>query len=287
MNVTRLLFLARYRVPHALFSMQWDRYLLGVDRTVVVSPVPQQELWAAFDRYDIDVSRLEYLADQEFVPRYPEIDHWVFEDDYRGPWLRQQAVKLAALDYLHYDVALMWDPDTFMTQPYECVDQHDGLCLMALFDTTHGSYNGQTERILGFPRQTDHCFVTEFMPVKKSHQLALRQHLEDLHSRPWLDAIIDHAPQMPTVPPWGTGNVIRWFSEYELLGNWAMHRESVSFYQQKRFEYACLDQLSQFDPSRYNAVCDAIPDLSQSMRFDWETMTVPGFHQYRSMLRDV
>jgi hypothetical protein len=52
-------------------------------------------------------SELDYAAsDSVILNEYPEIDHWLFEDDYRGKWLWQQALKLAVRDYLD---ALEWD----------------------------------------------------------------------------------------------------------------------------------------------------------------------------------
>ena len=285
MSTVRLLFLAKYRVPHAVFSMQWDHNIVGVDQTIVISPVPKQELWPVFDRYGIDTATLEYINDQEFVPLNPEIEHWVFDDDYRGPWLRQQAVKLSALDYLDHDVMLMWDPDTFMIEPYQCLV--DGqLNLMALLDTTQGSYNGQTENIIGSPRATPHCFVTELLAVRKKHLISLKNHLENRYHCHWLDAIIQHAPRMPTVPPWGTGNLIIWFSEYELLGNWAVLQESVRFHEQRRFEYDSLAKLQQLDPERFNAVCDAVPDLRWSMQLDWSSLTIENFELYHRWVCD-
>jgi hypothetical protein len=89
---------------------------------------------------------------------------------------------------------------------------------------------------------------------------------------------------MPTVPPWGTGNIIKWFSEYEFLGNWAVHRGNITYQQQRRFEYDSLDKLQTLDPTQFNAVCDAVPDLSLSMQFDWDTMTVPNFEHYCDMV---
>jgi hypothetical protein len=38
------------------------------------------------------------------------------------------------------------------------------------------------------------------------------------------------------------------------------------------------------DPTQFNAVCDAVPDLSLSMQFDWENYTVPDFERYRDMV---
>jgi hypothetical protein len=275
---TRILFLARYRVPHAAFSLQFDHYLEDVDRTIVATPLQQQELEPVWQRYGIDSSRFEYINDSEIYRQYPEVNNWVFPDDYRGWWLRQQAIKLAYLDLLDYDVALMQDPDTFMIEPYR-VNTQGQLNMLALMNTTQGSYNGVFKAITGYAHPSSHCFVTEFCAVRKTDFSSLKQHIQSRWpDKKWLDAIIDAVPGMPTVPPWGTGNIIKWFSEYELLGNWATLQGNVTLQPQVRFEYSEMCKINQFNDS-HNAVCDAVPDLSLSLQMDWTTLDIPGFDQ--------
>jgi len=283
-TVARIVFLARYRVPHACLTMQFDHYLKGIDRTVIATPVPKEELWLIFERHGIDTSRFDYVNDSVIFQQYPEVNNWVFEGDYRGWWLRQQAIKLAYLDYLDYDVALMHDPDTFMVEPYWC--WKDGqLNMLVLPNTTHGSYNQVLPSVLGIPRQTTHCFVTELVAVMKQDWLALKQELEQRHGRHFLDGIIDHVPSMPTVPPWGSGEPIKWFSEYEFLGNWAMHCHPVLTQEQRRFEYNSLDKINNFG-KEFNCFADAIPDLSLSLQMDWTTGLVKDFDHYLTVIRD-
>jgi hypothetical protein len=278
MTVARIVFLARYRVPHACLTMQFDHYLEGIDHTVIASPVPKEELWPIFERHGIDTGNFHYVNDQEIFDQYPEVNNWVFADDYRGWWLRQQAIKLAYLDLLDYDVAVMQDPDTFMIQPYAPVVD-DQLNILALMNTIQGSYNGVFKAITGYTHPSPHCFVTEFCAVRKTDFATLRRHIQSRWpDKKWLDAIIDAVPGMPTVPPWGTGNIIKWFSEYELLGNWAMLQGNVTLQPQLRFEYSDICNINQFGPE-HNAVCDAVPDLSQSLQINWDTLDIPGFDQ--------
>lgn len=266
--------------------MQWDHNIQGIDRTIVCSPVPRDDLWRAFDAYRIDTSRFEYINDAEIFSQYPQVQNWVFDGDYRGWWLRQQAIKLSYLDKIQDDVMLMWDPDTFMVEPYRCYDPDtDTVNMMTLLNTTQGSYEGVFEAITGIPRTTPHCFVTELVPVRGRDFSALKSLLgQRWPNQHWLDAIIDAVPGMPTIPPWGNGNIIKWFSEYEFVGNWAVHCGNVAYHEQRRFEYDNLNKLTQLDSTRFNAVCDAVPDLSLSMQFDWENYTVPDFERYRDMV---
>jgi hypothetical protein len=283
MTTARIVFLARYRVPHACLTMQFDHFIEGIDRTVIATTVPKEELWPIFQRHGIDTANFDYVNDQVIYDQYPEVNHWVFADDYRGWWLRQQAIKMAYLDLLDYDVMLMTDPDTIMVEPY-CCWRNGRLNMLALPNVTHGSYDGVLESVLGIPRQTPHCFVTEYVPVLKQDWLNLKHTLEQRHQQHFLDAIIEHVPGMPTVPPWGTGNLIKWFSEYEFLGNWILTQRSVDWQWQRRFEYDSLDKMSNFTKS-YNCFADAVPDLSLSLQMDWDTGRVVDFEKYLTVIQ--
>lgn len=283
MKIVRVLFLAKYRVPHACFSLQWDYNLLNIDYTIIATPMSREELEPVWNKYSIDSSKFVYINDDVIYKNYPEVNNWVFDDDYRGWWLRQQAIKLAYLDIIDADVMLMHDADTFMIEPYCCYD-NGTLNLLSLINTTQGSYTGVFEAITGIPHPSPHCFVTELCAVRKTDFRELLKHIKQRWpNKHWLDAIIDAVPGMPTVPPWGTGNIIKWFSEYELLGNWAVTQGNIIYQEQRRFEYDTLDKLKNLT-RLYNSVCDAVPDLSLSMQFNWETLTIPNFEQYRAMV---
>lgn len=286
MTTSRVLFLAKYRVPHACFSLQFDSYIQGIDKTIIASPLTQDELEPIWKKYNIDSSKFEYVNDSIIYERYPEVNNWVFPDDYRGWWLRQQAIKLAYRDMLDDDVILMYDPDTFMIEPYRCYDpESDTLNLLSLFNTVHGSYNGVFESITGIGHPSPHCFVTEIVPVRKTDWIALKELLKNRWpSKHWLDAIIDAVPGLPTIPPWGTGNIIKWFSEYELLSNWAITCGNVTYQEQRRFEYSALDNINKFNLAEHNAICDAIPDLSLSMQMNWETLEIENFDHWHNLV---
>jgi hypothetical protein len=64
MTTARVLFLARYRVPHAAFALQFDHYLKGIDHTVIATPMTRDELEPVWERYNIDSSKFVYANDQ-------------------------------------------------------------------------------------------------------------------------------------------------------------------------------------------------------------------------------
>jgi hypothetical protein len=87
---------------------------------------------------------------------------------------------------------------------------------------------------------------------------------------------------MPTVPPWGNGNIIKWFSEYEFVGNWAVHCGNVTYQPHVRYEYNSLDQMTNWAPE-HNAIADAIPDLRLSLQI--ENGRVVNFDHYMSLIK--
>jgi hypothetical protein len=110
--------------------------------------------------------------------------------------------------------------------------------------------------------------------------------LETTHKKKWLDAMIDSCPPQPTVPPWGNGELIRWFSEYEFIGNWAMSRQPITMEFQRRYHYDDMEKIGGFDPAHHTAVCDAVPDLSRSLQFDWNRKEVVQLDYYMDKIRE-
>jgi hypothetical protein len=270
--VTRLIFCAPYRIPIATISLRFDHNLLGVDRTIIVSPIETGKLFGYLSRYDIDTNQFEHVHDAEIESHYPEIQGWRIPNDPRNNWLAQQALKLSALDYFDFDIALIHDPDTWLTEPYQCIT--DQLTLVALENITEGSYDQQMPSILGWPRMSHHCFVTELMPVRKSDWHQLRSVIEQTHRKHFLSAIIDALPGIPTLD--GQHN-LKWFSEYELLGNWSLRQGPVNLWFQRRFEFQSLSDFDLFDPAMSNAMCDQSPGHSPLLAFDdWHHGTVPN-----------
>ena len=280
MTSAKILYLARYRVPHALMSLQFAHNLVGVDRTCIASPVPREELWPLFDKYNIDTSSFDYVPDSEIYRLYPEVNNWVFEGDYRTYWLRQQAIKLAFLDYLDYDLMVMHDPDCILINPYQPW-KNNKLNFMVLENECHSrGYYETIKNALGFDRQTPHCFISEYVPVIKQDLIDLKKYLEITHKKKWLDAIIDNCPAEPTIPPWGNGELIRWFSEYEFIGNWTMSRREITMEPQCRYNYDDMENIGGFNINIHTAICDAVPDLGRSVQMDWHQGEVVNYQYY-------
>lgn len=278
---TRIIFCAPYRVPVACVSLRFDHNLVGLSNSIIVSPVNTPDLFRYLSNYGIDTNRFDHVHDRELIAHYPEIEHWVFENDPRNNWLKQQALKLAALDYIKFESALIQDPDTWLTVPYRSVDG-ERLTMLALEDTTEGSYDPVLPSVLGLERQTEHCFVTEFMPVLKADWMALKHTLEKRHNRDFLTAIIDNIPGTETID--GTQE-LKWFSEYEFLGNWTMTQRAVDFLFQTRFHFSSVEDLAALDHKLYNSLCDQSSGQSPALGFDsWNTGNIPNYDRCIELL---
>jgi hypothetical protein len=246
--------------------------------------VPRDELWPIFEKYNIDTTDFDYAPDSEIYRLYPEVNNWVLPGDYRGWWLRQQAIKLSSLDYLDYDLMVMHDPDCLLIRDYW--PMKDGMLnYMVLENQRHSwGYYETIRNAFGFERKTSHCFISEYVPVLKQDITAMRHYLEQRHDRNWLDAIIDNCPGEPTVPPWGNGELVRWLSEYELVGNWTMSQRQITMEPQRRYMYDDMSKIGGFDPDFHTAVCDAVPDLSRSVTFDWDRKIVVDFDKHMDLI---
>jgi len=276
MKIARAIFIAWYRVPHACLSMQFDHYLENIDHTYIFTNVnPPDVLSRVLQKYSIDLSKITIVHDDELNARYPTIKNWFIPGDFRGSWLYQQALKLASLDYIDADVILIQDPDSFSIKPYNCLDNENPKFFILPNETHSNGYYQVLENSLGIPRQTPHCFVTEFMPVFKEDWQSLRQTLEQRNQCDVFDAIINNVPYETSFPPAPPGD-IKWFSEYEFLGNWTMTQRPIKMLEQKRFQYKTIDELDNLT-DEYNCVCDACPNLEDSICWDSNAEEVLNF----------
>ena len=266
----RAVFVGGYRMGHAIMSFQFDHFLEGIDKTYIISNISEHHYRATLEKYVDDPGRFVYVNDQELIDAYPEILHWDQPGDYRGTWLRQQALKIACLDYFDEESFLIQDPDTFAIRPYKCFDGKTPN-FFVLPNTTHSpGYYSVIEDSLGIKRQTTDCFITEFLPFLKEDWVAMRQQIEQKHNKHFLDAIIDSCQREAET------NLI-WFSEYELLGNYALTRRNIDTTVQHRCEIRNIGDLSKLNSVDYNCYVDACPNLDDSILFEFVSNTVINF----------
>lgn len=273
----RAVFVGGYRMGHAIMAFQFDKYLDTLDLTYIITNIDEKHYLGTLSRYGLDPNRFQYVNDEELIQAYPAILKWDQPGDYRGTWLRQQALKIACLDYFDHDKILIQDPDTFAIKPYKCFDNHTPNFFVLPRVTQSTGYYWAIEKGLGIKRQTKDCFVSEFMPYLKQDWLSMRELLETKHSKHFLNAIIDNCQRE-------SGTNLIWFSEYEYLANYALTQRLVNTTEQKRFEVKKLDDIVNLNAQDYNCYVDACPNLNDSIRFDFVTNTVIDFDQiYKSI----
>jgi hypothetical protein len=64
-----------------------------------------------------------------------------------------------------------------------------------------------------------------------------------------------------------------------------VHRGRVTLQEQRRYEYYSLQKIGDFTPE-FNAVCDAVPDLSRSMELNWDTLEIQNFHRHLDIVNE-
>ena len=268
-----------HRIGHACLTLQFDANLDQFDQTLIITPFDTVRLDAAFKKHNIDTSNFVYMRDEEVLERYPHAKDWNLTGDYRGAWLYQQAMKLAAIDMIDADVIFLQDADTFCTKPYQCVVD-DKLNLLYLPDTTHApGYYEAFRNATGLERQTSNCFVCDMMPVFKSDWQALKSHVETLHQTDFLTAFIEQTP-------WDYVANVKWFSEYEMIGNWVVSQhELYTLTEQHRFEYKKLENLTHNDfPAVFDCISDKNP-YGRILPFEYSTDTVLNLDAVMERLR--
>ena len=255
--VTRMIFCGTYRLPVACMSLRFYHNLQGIDRTVFVTPGETGRARNILQYNRIDCTGWLFVRDQEIESAYPDLRHWRIANDPRNTWLYQQGLKLAALDMMGTDTTIIHDPDTWMIQPY-VPWQGDRLQLLTVPAYTEYNYQGLTEHLLGVPDDNNRTFVTELHAVRREDWLALRHTVTQRHGGTWLEALIRETPVR--------SDGLKWFSEYHVLGNWAMSRGDVDLIPQIRHEIHNIGELADIPPEA-TAICDVSSGESAAFQF--------------------
>jgi len=266
-NIARVLMVGAHRIGAACLSLQFDYNLTKFDKTYVVCPLPGDRLQKVFEKYNINTQGFEYINDYDLVAQNPELTHWHFADDTRGSWLLQQAIKFLMLDKIQADVVFIHDSDTFCIHPYHGVV--DGKLNLFVNNVVHPKeYYQVFENITGLPRQNNSSFITDMMPVFKSDWNVLKALITNKFEHPWLDVLIEETP-------WNYTENLKWFSEYEFLGNWTTSQHNqYQLTKQSRYEYSFLEMLMS---GQLPAGTDCLIDRNKQGRifpFNYGTNTV-------------
>lgn len=220
------------RINDSIVSLQFDKFLNPepIHTYICYGPFeynhPQWgkygaefDLLETYRNYGIDTTNISLIYEKDLADSYPikadifNLPNGLIRD---REWLKQQLLKLIAIDVCPYDKILLQDSDILATKLYKYFD-NDPINFISVNTAHSKGYYENFTALTGLPRQSDFSFVCEFFPLHKSTWISLKQHIEKHCGTDWLNAICNliknnKSPQC-------------WFSEYELLGNWALWQQ--------------------------------------------------------------
>ena len=221
----RLMFVATYsphprsvnptRAQDSALSLMFDDFLVpNIDQTVIYYGPDHFgfDLYEFYERYGIITENLQILPDHTLLTpdELPLIDF--------RPSIRQQLIKLIALDKCISDIVLIQDCDIFAIKPYTWVD-NNRVTLFARenIKVPHPEWHGYVKTFLDIDCSDNHCYMNEFLPIAKQDWQSLKAYIENKFQMPWLKALSYQFRKDVT-----NGCNLE-FSEFEMLSRWLLH----------------------------------------------------------------
>ena len=217
---SRLLFVGCNKIIDSVISLQFDKYLTPKPSKTIIYLGSREhgvrndiDLIGLYTQYNIDTTNFSVVHDLDLLETYKNTRLInLFQ-----PWILQQLLKLMAVDTCNDNKILIQYSDIILLKPYVYFENNIPVPFKFENMSHSAEYYKYVETFTGQPRQTEDCFVTDFMPFRKSDWQSLKQHIEQSYRTDWLTAI---TTQFKKDHPYPKGNIA--FSEYELLGNWLL-----------------------------------------------------------------
>lgn len=114
------------------------------------------------------------------------------EHDRRG-WLFQQFLKLSCDEICESEHVLVIDTDTLIVRPQVYV--YNGYTIFNCSDEYHIPYRTVYNKLIGEEAKGPFSFVSHTTLFEKSKLKHFKNHIENLHQRPWFQAILDFIDQ--------------------------------------------------------------------------------------------
>jgi hypothetical protein len=204
------------RINEAMVTLKFDYMICSqIDHTYIISPYSVKDFEYLFDEFNINKQNFTIL-DDDYFGQYYDLSRWSHDN-----WYKQQAFKLCALDYFDSEYFLIQDCDLILLKPYSIWNSGKlNFKAEQIWNDHHLVYAGMVKEIIGLDRKIPYSLVNELMPYGKSDWQGLKEHIENVHGKNFLDAIADVRPFDET----------KWFSEYELLGIWKTNQSQAWTY---------------------------------------------------------
>jgi hypothetical protein len=213
------MFVGQNKIVDSVITLRFDKFLNPKPKkttiylgSVIEGNVCQKnsiDLLSVYQHHGIDIDNFNVIHDLDILKKYNQFGlYGTFNF-----WIRQQLIKCMAINDCSDEQILIQDSDIWLTKPYCCFNNNNPVPFV-IPDTAHSpEYYDFVLKFTGSVRQTTDCFVTDFMPLRKTDWLSLKTQIEYMYQAPWLSAMIGVMQQT-------AGNLM--FSEYELLGNWML-----------------------------------------------------------------
>ncbi len=177
--------------------------------------------------------------------------------DRRG-WLFQQFLKLSCDTICEAEHVLVIDTDTLLIRPQTYT--YKGRTIFQCSDEYHQPYRDVYKKLIGEAAKGPFSFVSHTTLFEKSKLRHFKQHIENLHHRPWFQAVMDLMDK----------NQASAFAENESYPQFV-----VSFYPDS------FIQLYFFNDSTFVRKRDLAPILEGKGNFNPYTKSI-SFHSYNS-----
>lgn len=165
----------------------------------------------------IDTSNICFVPDQELLD---VAGIYTSLEEFR-PSIKQQLIKLVALDQCQSQVVMIQDCDIFAVKPYQWYKDSKVNLYYIANTSNYPEWYEYIEKFTGNPRVDNHCYMSEFLPITRQDWLSLRTTIEMKYKKHWLTAITDQFRQ-----DLEQGKQLE-FSEFELLANWVLQQKNA------------------------------------------------------------
>jgi hypothetical protein len=250
----RLLFVGSSKIAESVITLQFDCFLTPRPNQTLIylgsvirngklckNPI---DLFSLYQQHGIDTSTFLLIHDIDILERHKQFALY----DTFNFWIRQQLIKLMALDSCVHEQILIQDSDILITHPYQYFDNGRPVPMTVDDNTQPQIYYDLVKKLTGRPRQTSASFITEIMPVRGTDWQSLKLHIEHTFQQPWLTTITGLLEQQ-------TGKIL--FSEYEILGNWLLRQSGITHQLQKKYSVTAnhvqMIKNKNFSDTEYNA----------------------------------
>jgi hypothetical protein len=171
----------------------------------------------------------EVIPENEIIPGYP-LDYFaerLGDRRARAGWYLQQFAKIGFCRIAADNHYVIWDADTVALKPI--VFFEGGKVQITMSREYHPPYFAALQKVINQRRVLRFSAISQYMPVDVSCTLKMLEKIEQIHSKPWIDAILSVLPLQSDCE----------FSEYETLANYmaSEYPDRTQFVRKRWFRY--------------------------------------------------